>query len=48
MAGFKLITEARDFILHLNKKNQSGPLGYVFAPVSNFIRFTLINDAEIE
>lgn len=35
MAGFKLINEARDFILHLNKKSNSGPVGHVFAPVSN-------------
>lgn len=38
MAGFKLINEARDFILHLNKKNESGPVGHVFAPV---LRFTV-------
>lgn len=34
MAGFKLINEARDFILHLNEKSDSGPVGHVFAPVS--------------
>lgn len=36
MAGFKLINEARDFVLHLNKKSETGTLGHVFAPVSNY------------
>lgn len=33
MAGFKLINEARDFIVHLNKKSETEQLGHVFAPV---------------
>lgn len=33
MAGFKLINEARDFILHLNEKSESVQVGHVFAPV---------------
>ncbi len=48
MAGFKLINEARDFILHLNKKSDSGPVGHVFAPVSQSLilsarRYDIVN-----
>ncbi|KAJ6643438.1 Methyltransferase-like protein 17, mitochondrial [Pseudolycoriella hygida] len=32
MAGFKVINEARDFILHLNNKDKSESIGHVFAP----------------
>lgn len=32
-AGFKLINEARDFILHLNEKSETKVLGHAFAPV---------------
>ncbi|XP_037047480.1 methyltransferase-like protein 17, mitochondrial [Bradysia coprophila] len=35
MAGFKLINEARDFILHLNEKSESGPVGHIFAPCAH-------------